>query len=273
MKLWPLLIAATAIGVALSALIYLLSSHPGDKRSSVLNTTSWQRMASPGALSKAHTFLEHDCAACHTPIEGPDAAKCIACHASNESVLQRQPTAFHAGIGGCRVCHIEHRGVVRSPTDMDHAAVASIGLRQLKSAQESADTKDSLHNQLLAWIERNATKTRIPSLHPDVTASEAVLNCSVCHANEDRHFKLFGQDCAQCHATSKWTIPEFRHPSPRSTDCVQCHQAPPSHYMGHFHMVSKKVAGKPHADASQCYLCHQTTSWNDIKGVGWYKHH
>lgn len=22
-----------------------------------------------------------------------------------------------------------------------------------------------------------------------------------------------------------------------------------------------------------CRACHQTTSWNDIKGVGWYKHH
>jgi hypothetical protein len=71
----------------------------------------------------------------------------------------------------------------------------------------------------------------------------------------------------------KWTIPEFRHPSPRSTDCVQCHQAPPSHYMEHFHMVSARVAGKPHAQVSQCYQCHQTTSWNDIRGVGWYKHH
>lgn len=43
--------------------------------------------------------------------------------------------------------------------------------------------------------------------------------------------------------------------------------------MGHFHMVSMKVAGKPHADVSQCHLCHQTTVRNDIKGVGWYKHH
>ncbi len=43
--------------------------------------------------------------------------------------------------------------------------------------------------------------------------------------------------------------------------------------MGHFQMVSKRVAGQPHADVRQCFLCHQTTAWNDIKGVGWYKHH
>ena len=74
-----------------------------------------------------------------------------------------------------------------------------------------------------------------------------MLNCATCHANDDRHFKLFGQDCAQCHATDRWTIPEFQHPSPSSTDCAQCHQAPPSHYMMHFKMISARVAGKPHA--------------------------
>ena len=64
-----------------------------------------------------------------------------------------------------------------------------------------------------------------------------------------------------------------RHPSPLSTDCNQCHQAPPSHSMMHFKMVSMKIAGVEHADVSQCFLCHQTNAWNDIKGVGWYKHH
>jgi hypothetical protein len=43
--------------------------------------------------------------------------------------------------------------------------------------------------------------------------------------------------------------------------------------MGHFEMVSKRVAGVEHAEVSQCYLCHQTTSWNDIKSVGMYDHH
>ena len=109
--------------------------------------------------------------------------------------------------------------------------------------------------------------------HGRITPLEATLICAVCHANKDRHFRLFGQDCAQCHATTQWTIPEFRHPSPRSTDCAQCHQAPPSHYMEHFHKVSMRVAGKHHARVDQCYLCHQTTAWNVIKGVGFFKHH
>jgi hypothetical protein len=43
--------------------------------------------------------------------------------------------------------------------------------------------------------------------------------------------------------------------------------------MEHFEMVSMKVVGREQADVSQCFLCHQTTSWNDIRGVGVYKHH
>ncbi len=108
---------------------------------------------------------------------------------------------------------------------------------------------------------------------PHLSTSEMMLDCASCHQNDDRHFELFGNDCASCHATTAWTLPEFRHPSSASMDCAQCHQAPPSHYMGHFNMISKKVAGQPHATVEQCYKCHQTTSWPDIKGVGWYKHH
>jgi len=43
--------------------------------------------------------------------------------------------------------------------------------------------------------------------------------------------------------------------------------------MMHFKMVSMTVAHMAKAEVNQCFLCHQTTSWNDIKGVGFYKHH
>jgi hypothetical protein len=240
--------------------------------SSLRQAVTWQRQASPGRLAAAHAHLEDNCAACHTAFKGPDPAKCISCHASNESLLKRQPTAFHAHIDSCRECHLDHRGIKLRPTDMDHVALAKIGLRWLNSSDRLAQGSESLQMRLLTWIDRNSSD-RLPSYHPEISVYEAVLNCSACHANQDRHFRLFGEDCAHCHSTGRWTIPEFRHPSPRSTDCAQCHQAPPSHYMEHFQMVSAKVAGKPHARVNQCYLCHQTTSWNDIKGVGWYKHH
>lgn len=240
-------------------------------RGTVLGRAStWQRMASPGRLSSPHAFLENNCAACHTAVKGPDPAKCIVCHANNESLLGRQPTAFHANVGSCRECHVEHQGLRQRPTEMDHVALAQIGIRQMKDHREADGESELLRKQLEAWIQESPhSSMSTGSLSPQ----ELVLNCATCHANDDRHFKLFGMECAQCHSTKKWAIPEFRHPSSRSRDCAQCHLAPPSHFMGHFHVVSAKVAGKPHAKVSQCYVCHKTTSWNDIVGVGWYKHH
>ncbi len=228
-----------------------------------------ERAVIPGKLSRAHAFLENNCAACHTPVKGVAAANCIVCHASDLDILQRQPTAFHSDIRNCVACHQEHRGLEARPVEMDHAALARIGLRQIKADPATAGESA----QLAGWLRaQNASSSRVAA-HPRLTAGEALLNCATCHATKDRHLGQFGANCASCHGTAAWTVAEFRHPSSSSMDCAQCHQAPPSHYMGHFHMISMKVAGKPHAKVSECYACHQTTSWNDIKGAGWYKHH
>lgn len=242
MRLWPYLIAAAVLVVVLFGVGYFVRAHPGNEREGLTSATAWQRMAEPGPLSRAHASLEHNCASCHTPIKGVEARSCIPCHANNRSLLERQPTAFHANINSCVECHREHENEPR-PTRMDHAALVRI---ESKRRGEKG---------------------------PAQPLTEAALNCSACHSSEDRHRGLFGTDCMQCHATTTWTIPQFRHPSPTSTSCAQCHQAPPSHYMEHFQMVSMTVARQEHAQVSQCYLCHQTNNWNDIKGTGWYKHH
>ena len=253
--------------LAVSGVAFLLSRG----ESSVTSPTSWKRLAKPGHLSAAHAHLEDDCLACHTPNAGVQPSKCIVCHANDQSILQRQPTAFHAGISSCTECHPEHRGVGKRPTGMDHAALAHIGLRQL-DVDDSPDSESRLlADKLREWIDSTGDEDRPGPSH--VSMAESVLRCGTCHANDDRHFGLFGLDCVLCHATDRWTIPDFRHPSPASTDCAQCHQAPPSHYMMHFSMISARVAGKPHAKLHQCQQCHQTTSWNDILGAGWYKHH
>jgi hypothetical protein len=268
-NLGPLMLIAVLGGLAVGALVLVILL----RSTSLGQAVTWQRQTSPGPLSSSHGFLENNCAACHTVVKGVEAANCIVCHANDQSLLQRQPTAFHADVGSCRDCHPEHQGGKRPPTTMDHAALARISLRQL-GEKGGADTESALlRKQLVAWInqQERGGETALP--HERITSLEATLNCAICHANKDPHFKLFGQDCAQCHATTEWSIPEYRHPSPRSTDCAQCHQAPPSHYMEHFHMVDVMVAHQPHAQVSQCYLCHQTTAWYDIKGVGFYRHH
>ncbi|GAB2689303.1 hypothetical protein GCM10011495_30970 [Hymenobacter frigidus] len=59
-------------------------------------------------------------------------------------------------------------------------------------------------------------------------------------------------------------------------------QAPLSHYMMHFQMVDKAVVVQGNGQTkaccggvvvAQCNKRHQTTAWNDLKGVGYYKHH
>jgi hypothetical protein len=262
---WLLFIAGLISALLLGAILHNLG---------MLQADMWQRQVSPGPLSAVHASLANNCAGCHTPLKGVEPENCIACHATNAALLQRQPTAFHADIRTCSPCHLEHQGVNRRPTTMDHIALAKFGLTQLHA--DSAET-NGWHEQLLGWIKRHREMK-----HQTIAAEELILDCASCHARQDRHIKLFGQECAECHATTQWTIAEFQHPSPRSTSCAQCHQPPPSHYMMHFEMVSKRVASPANApgnhccgdvQVNQCYRCHQTTSWNDIKGVGWYKHH
>ena len=236
-------------------------------RAALFSANTWQQMASPGHLSSAHAGLEQNCGACHTSSAGIDTAKCVLCHSNNQAILKRQPTAFHGHINSCKECHLEHQGSTRQTTVMDHTALARVGLRQLKLSDDNDSAAFAGHAE--EWI-RNSRSSRT---NPNVTSSEAVLNCVECHSNKDIHVDYFGKDCSTCHSTAKWNIAEFRHPSSLSIDCNQCHRPPPSHYMMHFKMISMTVAKQPHADVSQCFLCHQTTSWNDIKGVGWYKHH
>ena len=269
MKLPTMLLLAVAAFAALFIGFFALSPHHrGGTTRDLVAAPLWQRMVAPGELSKPHAFLENNCAACHTPVKGVEAKSCIVCHADNKTLLARQPSAFHAEISACSACHLEHQGRVASTTKMDHAALARIGIKQIQNEPQRAGADVG---QIKRWLEASSTapQSALAHMQPD----EALLNCAQCHATKDRHRGLFGADCASCHVTAKWTIAEFRHPSSASQSCAQCHQAPPSHYMMHFKMVSMTIAHMEKADVNQCFLCHQTTSWNDIKGVGFYKHH
>lgn len=267
MKLIVVLAVLAYVGFTVVANLWIWP----DERSPWLQASTWQAAASPGHLSEAHAFLADNCAACHTPTQGVNASSCIVCHANDESLLARQPTSFHADISSCSECHIEHQGTDARITVMDHGALARIGLRQLENNPDPGSQDRAAAQQVKHWLRDQNTASI--AAHASLSPQERILDCATCHKNDDRHFELFGMDCAACHSATAWTIPEFRHPPPASLDCAQCHQAPPSHYMMHFKMISQTVAGQPHAQVEQCYKCHQTTSWPDIKGAGWYKHH
>ncbi len=221
--------------------------------------TTWNHAVNPGRLSKPHASLETRCSACHTPARGVEASGCIVCHANNQELLQRQPTAFHASIGSCAECHVEHMGRVRRPITMSHDALSRIGRRQEAATGSGGESGTQGEGSSLSLTASLAAQPR--------------LDCAACHSKEDPHSGQFGATCDACHSVERWSIPAFRHPSPRSRDCAQCHPTPPCHRTTHFRDVCAQVADKPQAEVHECYSCHQNTAWNDIKGVGWYRSH
>jgi len=252
-------------------IVSLLISHFVHSPSSIPDI-NWEKAVNPGDLSDGHAFMEGDCLGCHTPMTGVTRDNCVACHANDTHMLQRQPTAFHIDVTECAGCHQEHQGKFTSISVMDHKVLFDVGLSMVSNPSiwldEEKAGKITLSNSMV-----NLQRPEPLFIHADVSSEEATLNCASCHANDDRHLGLFAEDCVQCHITTSWSIPEFKHPSTKSLDCNQCHEAPPSHYMQHFKMISATVAGEPNAKVEECYACHQSTSWNDIKKAGWYKHH
>jgi hypothetical protein len=227
----------------------------------------WEKFVSPGPLTDAHAFLEDDCRSCHTALTGVSRESCVWCHANETTLLGRQPTAFHAEVSECTGCHIEHQGLQANINQMDHDYLAVTAIRDLQRGENWEFSP--LAHQLQMTGDLSESELR----HRDLNIETYALDCASCHAFEEPHFGYMGKDCVQCHGVERWTIDAFKHPSSSSTECIQCHQPPPSHMMEHFTMLSQPVARERHAPVEACFVCHQTTSWNDIKKIGFYKHH
>lgn len=255
-----LLVMLGAIGLAAAIIVPLVIYRSGSAALPI-----WGAAASPGPLSSAHAFLGAQCESCHTPDHGIRAASCITCHAPDAAVLGKQSTAFHATIEECRGCHIEHQGLNLRPIRMDHAVLTAVGVRAAHAGtipgQAATDGLTALRH-VLAGATGHGPAT-----------DAATLDCVSCHGFRDRHQGWFGTQCADCHATETWKIAGYLHPSPKSQECNQCHKAPPSHYMMHFAMMDQGMTGQTNARVEQCFMCHQTDSFNDIRGIGWLKMH
>jgi hypothetical protein len=229
----------------------------------------WESTVSPGPLSTAHAFLNTQCESCHIPNQGIKAVSCITCHAPAALLLEKQSTEFHTTIGRCGGCHLEHQGVDRRPIKMDHSILTLAGLQAMQTRPASGQL-------VVAPISGNGAAIRhflagITGGSSDMDAQ--ALDCNSCHSLRDKHQGFFGQQCADCHTAETWKIAGFLHPSPRSEDCNQCHKPPPSHYMMHFAMMDQGITGKRTAVVEQCFACHKTNSFNDIRGLGWIKMH
>lgn len=202
------------------------------------------QLVAPGPLSTGHQSLGAKCTTCHVPLKGVESNACLTCHAGTDFGT-KQSTQFHAQAKECTSCHVEHegdRGIVR----MNHQALLDPNVWQTGPMSRASK--------------------------PHASTPEASLNCASCHSIRDPHLSLFGKDCASCHTTAGWKVQDYRHPSVNSTQCSECHKAPPSHFMEHFSMVSQRAA-RSKARVDQCFACHTTDSFNNIRRRGWYDHH
>lgn len=286
-----LYVALGTVGLAAAVLVPTVIIRAGTQALPV-----WASVASPGPLSSAHAFLGSQCESCHTPNVGIKIEACVTCHIADAVTLANQTNAFHATIGECKGCHIEHQGVDARPIKMDHSVLTAVGLRAaqaevppgqqaaaamtaarrfLAGAAGSAAAAEGEGNPTQPMVDSAATARRLQAglVGSRPALDDGGLNCASCHSFQDKHDGLFGQQCADCHAVETWEVVGFLHPSAKSQECNQCHQAPPSHYMMHFEMMDQAVTGQHGARVEQCYLCHLTNSFNEIKGVGWLKHH
>lgn len=234
------------IGLLVAVLLLILATGAIYDQPNGTKLSTWNAAVNPGSLSAAHAFLSNQCESCHTPNRGIVAEKCITCHASSPELLMEPTTSFHAHLSDCRGCHAEHQGNNVRPIHMEHGQLVNISLR---------------------YILETESTPQVDTHHP------TRLDCHSCHVYQDKHQEYFGKECSTCHSEKSWKIPGYLHPSPTSTNCSECHKAPPSHRMEHFGMVDQTVTEEKDARVDQCYRCHKTDSFNDIKGIGWFKMH
>lgn len=173
-------------------------------------------------------------------------------------------SAAHANLSSqCQACHVPFRRVPDAQCLSCHAKNRELLSRQDTRFHAEATRCIACHTEHLGRAAR-ISRMEHELLRPDVA-------CTACHV--DRHQAAFGERCAECHEVLSWKVAGYRHPSPRSQVCAECHVEPPSHRMMHFQMVDRAVTGERDATVEQCWRCHTTDHWNNIKGVGFYVHH
>jgi hypothetical protein len=157
-------------------------------------------MVAPGALEKGHAELTTDCFACHTPLRGATADRCIACHklpdiglrsTKGAAIVNAKPVkvSFHQELNdsNCMACHSDHAGpklTQRSRKPFSHAML------------------------------RVATRDR----------------CDTCHAAPTNALhKALSVGCDKCHKTEAWKPATFDHnkffplDKDHNATCVTCH--------------------------------------------------
>jgi hypothetical protein len=207
-------------------------------------------MVAPGALASGHAELTTDCFACHTPLLGATADRCIACHAPPDIGLRTSKGAaivnakllkasFHQQLSdpNCMACHSDHAGpklTQRSRKPFSHAMLR-VAARERCDACHAAPTNGpsgELHKTLSIGCDKcHKTEAWKPASFDHAALTQAELGrCETCHkAPVDTLHKQLTGNCAQCHKTQAWKPATFEHAKffPLDKDhnatCATCH--------------------------------------------------
>ena len=213
-------------------------------------------MLSPGPLVAEHQALATDCFACHTPLLGVTADRCIACHALPDIGLRTTKGVAIKVVSASGVAPLK-RSFHQELTEQNCVACHS-GHAGPKLAQRS---RKPFKHALL----RTAVRDRCESCH---TAPSNDL-----HRNQ-------GVGCAKCHKDEAWKPATFEHDKlflldeDHNTACVTCHAAGDyskyTCYGCHEHTPSN-VRGKHIEEGIQnfdnCVECHRNAN-GETEGEG-----
>jgi hypothetical protein len=228
-------------------------------------------MVSPGPLRAEHAALATDCFACHAPLRGPMADRCIACHALADIGLrttkgapinanQAKPAtplkiSFHQELTepNCMGCHSDHAGpklTQRTKKPFSHTLLRA-ATRDRCELCHAAPSNDIHRNLRVGCAQCHDSAAWKPARFDHATLPEAALNrCETCHqAPVDKLHRSIKGNCVQCHSPKVWKPATFDHDRlflldrAHNVDCIVCH-----------------IGG----DVSRytCYGCHEHTPAN-----------
>jgi hypothetical protein len=228
-----------------------------------LNAATLESLVMPGPVITAHSDVEEQCGACHSPFsQAQQNQLCLECHEEVATDLQKR-LGFH-GIHPepaeteCRSCHVEHQGrdadiVGLVPEGFDHDNT-NFPLSGAHASQPCA----SCHTQAGEYRGTNQT-------------------CVGCHESDERHDDKhkgnLGDQCGDCHATTRWSLTTFDHTqvtkfalrgAHADVSCTSCHtdeiyENTASSCAG-CHALDDVHAGER---GDQCQSCHTSSSWED----------
>jgi len=198
-------------------------------------------MVSPGKVIAGHAAIATDCFACHAPLRGASAARCVACHTVEDIGLrstQGKPIArktlkvvFHQDLleQDCMACHSDHAGpklLQKSRKPFSHALLRAAVREQCQNCHRAP--ADKLHTKINGSCSQCHTQNAWKPASFDHDKSFALdrdhnVECVTCHVGND----YSRYTCYGCH---EHTVPnilrEHRDEGIRDLDnCVRCHRS------------------------------------------------